>query len=107
MRYRSIALAAVATGLAAAAPATAEAPRLAKYVDRFSSQLPGTSVGRHAETDLVNPADPDGKPTSFSHVRVVFAPGTVVDTAALPRCAASDAELMASGASACPASSVV
>src|SRR3954453_8849756 len=104
MRYRSIVLAALATGVAAPAPARAEPPRLAKYVDRFSSRLPGASAGRHAETDLVNPADPSGKPTSFSHVRAVFAPGTAVDTGALPRCGASDAELMATGASACPAS---
>ena len=106
MRRLSIVLAVVAL-IAVAAPATAEPPRLAKYVDRFTTAVPGASSGRHAETDLVNPQDPEGKPESFSHVHVEFAPGTVVDTRALPECGASDAELMASGASACPASTVV
>jgi hypothetical protein len=107
MRHVPSVLAAAAVAFAAAAPAVAEPPRLARYVDRFSTDRPGTSAGRHAETDLVNPTDPGGKPTSFSHVHVQFAPGTVVDTNALPRCGASDAELMASGASACPSTTVV
>src|SRR5215213_3062494 len=107
MRHVPLALAAAVLLSAAAAPAVAEPPRLVKYVDRFTTVRPGASSGRHAETDLVNPADRDAKPTSFSHVRVVFAPGTVVDTGALPRCDASDAELMASGAAACPTSTRV
>jgi hypothetical protein len=102
MRHVMLAVVAAIALSAIAAPAVAEPPRLAKYVDRFTTDRPGASSGRHAETDLVNPADADGKPASFSHVRVEFARGTVVDTRAVPRCSASDAELMASGASACP-----
>src|SRR4051794_14180016 len=107
MRHVPLALAAAVVLSAATAPAVAEPPRLAKYVDRFTTERPGASAGRHAETDLVNPTDPGGKPTSFSHVHVAFAPGTVVDTGAMPRCDASDAELTASGAAACPASTRV
>jgi hypothetical protein len=101
---------ATAAGVAAFVPAATAAgapPRLATYVDRFTTDHPGASSGRHARTDIVSPTDRDGKPASFSHVHVQFAPGTVVDTGALPRCGASDAELMASGASACSRSSVV
>jgi hypothetical protein len=93
-----------AAGLALAAPVAAaqdEPPRLAKYVDRFSSDLPGTSTARHTETDLGDPADPEAKPKAVSHVHVELAPGTVVDTSAVSRCEASDPELMASGADAC------
>src|SRR5215208_4110163 len=103
-------LPALAAAPAITAPATAlaaEPPRLASYVDRFPSQLPGTSSARHAETDIVNPTDPDAKPHSISHVHVELAPGTVVNTRALPECPASDAAPMASGAAACPAASRV
>ena len=89
------------------AASAAGEPRLATYVDRFSSELPGTATARHTETDLVNPSDPGGKPPAISHVVVELAPGTVVDTAAVPRCEASDAELTLRGAEACPAESVV
>src|SRR4051812_37293143 len=100
MRHTSFVLATTAASVAAAvgavaAPATAEPPRLAKYVDRFTTTAPGASSGRQEETDLVNPQEPNGKPESFSHVHVEFAPGTIVDTRALPECGASDAELMA------------
>ena len=96
----------VALVIPAAALAEGE-PRLAQYVDQFSSELPGTTAARHTETDLVNPADPDGKPPAISHVLVELAPGTVIDTAAVPRCEANDAELMARGVDACPPESVV
>jgi len=100
----------VAVGFALAAPVAAaqnEPPRLVNYVDRFSSELPGTSTARHTETDLGDPTDPEAKPKAVSHVHVELAPGTVVDTAAVPRCEASDPELMAAGAEACPADSRV
>jgi hypothetical protein len=100
MRFTTTMLAATALA-AVAAPAVAEPPRLARYVDRFTTARPGASSGRHAETDLIDPKN--GKPPSFSHVRVAFARGTAVDTRALPACAASDPELMAQGAAACPA----
>jgi hypothetical protein len=107
MRFTTTVVAATAL-VVVAAPATAEPPRLAKYVDRFTTTHRHASSGRHAETDLIDPADPkNGKPPSFSHVRVAFAPGTVVDTRALPACTASDAELMAQGAAACPSTTRV
>src|SRR4051812_662509 len=107
MRHVS-ALAGAALALVAPAGAlAAEGPRVATYVDRFTSERPGTSTARQTEIDFVNPADRDGKPPALAHVHVVFAPGTIVDTRALTECTASDAELTAGGATACPASSRV
>ena len=100
----------IAAVLALVAPAhanAAEPPRVASYVDRFSSPLPGTSTARYAEIDFVNPTDRDGKPRALTHAHVVFAPGTVVNTRALPECEATDAEIVASGPAACPAGSIV
>src|SRR3712207_7918018 len=92
----------IAAALTLAAPALAHAadgPRVASYVDRFSSQVPGTSTARYAEIDFVNPADRAGKPPALAHAHVVFAPGTVVNTRAIPECTATDAELIANGPS--------
>jgi hypothetical protein len=107
---RTVVNATVAAGLALGAPGAAlaqEPPRVAKYDDAFGSELPGTSSARRVESDHVNPEDPDGKPHAISHVHVELAPGTVVDTAAVPQCTATDAELMLAGAEACPPESVV
>jgi hypothetical protein len=104
------ATATVALAAALAAPAAAHAqepPRLAQYDDVFSSRLPGTPTARHAETDIVNPGDPNGKPVAISHVHVQLAPGTVVNTDAVPQCTASDAEIVGRGPAACPADTVV
>jgi hypothetical protein len=101
------AAAAAALLLPAAAAAQESPPRVATYVDTFGSQLPGTSASRHVETDFVDPSDPEAKPEPLSHVHVEFAPGTVIDTTAVPECAASDAELMVAGPGACPPESVI
>jgi hypothetical protein len=92
--------------LAAQASAVSEAPRQI-YSDRFTTDVPGAAAGRTYAIDWVNPDDPDGKPHSFSHLRVELAEGARFDTSAVPYCEASDAELMAVGASACPPESKV
>jgi hypothetical protein len=104
---RVTAVAIAAALLLPPAAAAQEPPRVVKYVDTFGSELPGTTASRHVETDFVDPADPEGKPAPLSHVHVELAPGTVVDTGAVPECAASDAELMVAGPGACPPESVV
>jgi hypothetical protein len=101
-----VVIAAAALALPGAAHAQ-EPPRVAKYVDTFGSELPGTSASRHVETDFVNPDDPEGKPSPLSHVHVELAPGTVVDTSAVPECGASDAQLIAEGPERCPEGSVI
>jgi hypothetical protein len=69
--------------------------------------VPGAATGRVYAIDWVNPDDPGGKPHSFSHLHVELAEGTRFDTSAIPQCKASDAELIALGASACPPGSKV
>jgi hypothetical protein len=73
----------------------------------FTTTQPGTSTGLEISIDYVNPADPEAKPPAVRHVVVELAPGARYDTAAPGLCTATDAELMAQGAAACPADSVV
>ena len=97
----------LAAALGAAVPsAAAEAPRQT-YSERFTTDEPGAATGRMYAIDWVNPADPEGKPHSFSHLHVELADGARFDTTAVPQCKASDAELMAIGPEACPAESKV
>jgi hypothetical protein len=95
-------------GVIGAAPASApsETPRQT-YSETFTTDVPGASTGRAYAIDWVNPNDPGGKPVSFSHLHVELAEGARFDTSAISQCHASDAELMAQGASACPRDSVV
>jgi hypothetical protein len=85
----------------AVAPA-AGAQQRQTYDDVFTTDVPGASAGRTYAIDYTNPADPDGKPHAFSHLRVELAEGARFDTTAMPQCKASDAQLMAEGGSACP-----
>jgi hypothetical protein len=59
------------------------------------------------EIDYVNPSDPEAKPPAVQKVVTKLHPGTGMDTSVPALCTASDVELMASGAAACPAASRV
>jgi hypothetical protein len=74
---------------------------------RFKQRLPGKPTAARLEIDYVNPADRDGKPPAVKKVVVKLARGARIDTSVPALCKASDAELMAEGASACPAASKV
>lgn len=74
---------------------------------RLAESAPGRPTGYRVRIDYVNPDDPGAKPPSVRRVVEVFPDGTRIDTDAPARCAASDAELMLRGASACPAGAVV
>jgi hypothetical protein len=105
---RRVATATALAVVALSAQATAGSePARQTYSDLFTTDVPGAAAGRTFAIDWVNPRDPEGKPHSFSHLRVELAEGARFDTSALPYCEASDAELMAEGASACPAESKV
>jgi hypothetical protein len=85
-----------------AGPAEAqEAPRQ-RVSDTFTTTEPGASAGRRFEVDFTNPADPQAKPPAVSKVELALHPGSRFDTAAIPRCAAGDAELQIAGEGACP-----
>jgi hypothetical protein len=74
---------------------------------RFVESAPGRPSGYRVRIDYANPDDSEAKPPSVREVVEVFPPGTRIDTGAPARCAASDAELMLRGASACPSGAIV
>jgi hypothetical protein len=98
---------AIALGVLAAQAGAVSEPQRQTYRDVFTTDVPGASTGRTYEIHWVNPEDPEGKPPAFSHLHIELAEGARFDTSAVPYCESSDAELMASGASACPAASKV
>ena len=95
-----------AVALTAQASAGADSPR-ATYGDVFTSGVPGASTGRSYAIDYLNPDDPGGKPHPFSHLHLELAEGARFDTTAIPQCNAPDAEIMATGPSACPPETLV
>src|SRR4051812_32059609 len=98
---RAIAPAAViAAVLMSPSAATAAAARV-DYSDAFTTRAPGTPSGRVFHDEYFNASDANAKPPAVQHVHVQFPKGTRIDTGAVPLCKASDAELMAEGASAC------
>ena len=91
-----------------AAGAGAQEPPRQTYTERFTTDVPGAASGRVYSIDYLSPGgDPEAKPHAFSRLRVVLPEGARFDTAAVPRCAATDAELIADGPSACPPESRV
>jgi hypothetical protein len=76
----------------------------------FSTAKPGAPSGSRFDVVWRNPDqpnNPDAKPPSVQTLVVSYAPGTIIDTSAVPQCKASDAELMLFGAAACPAASQI
>jgi hypothetical protein len=73
---------------------------------QFSSRTPGTATAMHLYIVYRNPADPSGKPSPIKHLVITSPQGTRIDLA-MPRCTASDSQIMAEGPSACPTTSQV
>jgi hypothetical protein len=73
----------------------------------LTTTQPGVAAGSTQRIHIRNPDDPTAKPFTIQTIVFRLAPGSVIDTGALPQCKASDAELMAQGGSACPASTRV
>jgi hypothetical protein len=80
----------------------ADTTRQTASVD-LTTTRPGASTGSTIRLHIRNPGDAGAKPYSVKTIVFTSAPGTVIDTRALPQCKASDAELMAAGGAACPA----
>jgi RTX calcium-binding nonapeptide repeat (4 copies) len=96
-----------ATAYFAPAPAVAQ-DGLRQHAElRFAEQEPSTPTAATFDIDYVNPDDPNAKPSSVRRIVSEFAPGTVVDTSVPDQCMASDGQLAASGAAACPTGSQV
>jgi hypothetical protein len=106
---RAGALILVVAGCLAAAAATASAQQGSRQnaTLTFTETKPGTVTGLELRIDYINPADPAAKPPAVRRVVTELEPGGRYDTSIPGLCPASDPELMATGASACPAGSVV
>jgi len=73
----------------------------------FGKKKPGVASGVFVDIDYVNPDHPAAKPPAVRRVVLRPAPGARFDTSVPELCAASDAELMLLGESACPPGSKV
>lgn len=93
--------------LLAASPAAAVSGTRQTSSTVFDQQHPGRSTGTTLAIDYVNPNDPNGKPYAVQRTVTEFAGGSTIDTGVPQRCTASDAELVAQGAAACPPGSRV
>jgi len=100
-RHAALTAAAITT-FAVATDATIAQQAGVTYSDGFTTQEPGAPSGRHNVNRYFNAADPEAKPPPLKHLRIVLPPGARFDTGALPECTATDAELTARGAAACP-----
>jgi hypothetical protein len=100
---RFVGFAAVALLVVLAASSFAAVPRQTGKGVTFSTKAPGALTGVDFQVHWQNPDDPqNGKPHSVSKVVLHYAKGTVIDTSVPERCTASDAQIMAQGAAACP-----
>lgn len=68
----------------------------------FVEKRPGVVSGDFFRATIEDPANPNGKPPAVRRIVEIFPPGSTTDPGAIPHCTASDAELMAQGAAACP-----
>ncbi len=70
----------------------------------YSSQTPSSPSGLDSFATWSDPGEPGGKPKEIQTIKVVFHPGTRLDTSALPRCRASNTTVQRLGLKACPKS---
>jgi hypothetical protein len=100
-------VAAAALSLVAPAAAAAQGAARQTFAEDWTTKKPGKSFGRSFDADYFNPDAPGEKPVALRRIFVKLHRGAVIDTSAVPRCHASDEELMALGWSACPPESLV
>jgi hypothetical protein len=105
---RRVSLAAIAVVLAGgAAQSLAQEGVRQTAASPFEERRPGASTGTRLAIDYVNPDDPNAKPPAVQKVVIVYAPGATFDTSVPERCGATNGELTAQGAGACPGGSIV
>jgi hypothetical protein len=96
------ALAALSAGIAVAA----DPPRqTASYT--LTEKRPAHPTGERFRFDYVNPDDPDAKPPAVRQVVTILPRGARYDASVPGSCTATDEELIASGAAACPPDSAI
>jgi hypothetical protein len=92
-----------AVGLTAAAVAAASPQFASTFAGTYTAKTPRTSSGLNALATWTDPGEPSGKPKEVDKIKVVFAPGTKLDTRALPTCNASAEDVAIRAVRACPA----
>jgi hypothetical protein len=92
---------------AACERAAAEPTARVEYSDAFTTRTPGVASGRVFHDEFFDARDASAKPPAVQHVHLQLPRGARFDTSAVPACGASDAQLMAEGASACAPGSQV
>jgi hypothetical protein len=93
-------MAALVAGAGVVAAGAANSRQKAKLV--FTKEGPGRPTGLTLDINYRNPDDPGGKPPAVRRVVTTLAKGARYDTSVPALCEASNAELMAEGAAACP-----
>jgi hypothetical protein len=73
----------------------------------LTQQRPDRGTSEHFVFDYQNPDDPQAKPPAVRRVTTILPRGGHYDTSVPAQCTASDAELTAEGAAACPPESVI
>lgn len=102
MRKRSLALLACSLLLIGAATAAASPQFAATFEMAYSKAKPATSAGIDTHMTWSDPGEPGGKPKRVTRFKLLFHPGTRIDTSALRRCKASNAAILRQGGAACP-----
>ena len=103
--HRVVAAAAVVmAAFAAASPADAGRTPRANFGMDFAARRPVSATAIHL-TILYKGRDPNAKPSPIRKIVLNAPRGTRFHTAALPRCGASDQQLLAEGDAACPRAS--
>jgi hypothetical protein len=87
----------------AASIALASPQFVSTFAGTYSAQTPKSSSGFDALATWADPGEPGGKPKEIQKIKVIFAPGTKLDTRALPTCNASAEDVAILAVRACPA----
>ena len=107
VRRLALALLALGIGLGASGAALASSQFSATFQMTYIGREPGAPAGQIPFMTWSDPGAPNEVPKTIKRIRMTFHPGTRFDTAALARCRATDDQVMAKGASACPAASTL
>lgn len=94
-------------GTDAATESNPKAPSRQTFVAGLTEVKPASSSGFFDEIHYRDPADPTGKPYAVERIVIQLPPGLRIDTSVPEQCTATDPELLALGADACPANSQV
>jgi hypothetical protein len=93
----------VAVGLAASATALASPQFVSTFAGTYASQTPRSPSGFDALASWTDAGEPGGKPKEVDKIKVLFNPGSKLDTRALPTCNASAEDIANLAVRACPA----